>query len=80
MTEERFIYRHRWRSHDLVMWDNRATVHLATGCPPEFARTLYRTTVRGDAPIGPRRSVEALATVASARSLAPPLTLAQRCL
>ena len=50
MTEPRFIYRHRWQPHDLVFWDNRATVHLATGCPPHLRRTLYRTTVRGDRP------------------------------
>jgi taurine dioxygenase len=51
MTEERFIYRHRWKPHDLVFWDNRATTHLATGCPPHLRRTLYRTTVRGDRPM-----------------------------
>jgi taurine dioxygenase len=50
MTSPRFIYRHRWQPHDLVFWDNRATVHLATGCPPHLRRTLYRTTVRGDRP------------------------------
>lgn len=50
MTASRFIYRHRWQPHDLVFWDNRATVHLATGCPPHLRRTLYRTTVRGDRP------------------------------
>ncbi len=50
MTAPRFIYRHRWQPHDLVFWDNRATVHLATGCPPHLRRTLYRTTVRGDRP------------------------------
>jgi taurine dioxygenase len=50
MTQSRFIYRHRWQPHDLVFWDNRATVHLATGCPPHLHRTLYRTTVRGDRP------------------------------
>ncbi|MFX9193219.1 TauD/TfdA family dioxygenase, partial [Acinetobacter baumannii] len=33
-TEERFRYRHRWQPGDLVMWDNRSTMHLATGCPP----------------------------------------------
>ncbi|HKW54224.1 MAG TPA: TauD/TfdA family dioxygenase [Stellaceae bacterium] len=53
MTEPRFIYRHRWQAHDLVFWDNRATVHLATGCPPHLRRRLYRTTVRGDRPIAP---------------------------
>lgn len=48
-----FLYRHAWRPHDLVMWDNRATMHLATGCPPHLRRTLYRTTVKGDRPVGP---------------------------
>ena len=51
MVDGRFTYRHRWRPHDLVFWDNRATIHFATGCPPELHRTLYRTTVRGDRPI-----------------------------
>ncbi|EWY35823.1 taurine dioxygenase [Skermanella stibiiresistens SB22] len=51
-VEDRFIHRHQWRPHDLVMWDNRSTQHLATGCPPGLRRTLYRTTVRGDVPVG----------------------------
>jgi taurine dioxygenase len=51
-TEPRFIYRHHWRPHDLVFWDNRSTMHLATGCPDDQPRTLYRTTVQGDRPRG----------------------------
>lgn len=51
-TEERFQYRHRWQPHDMVFWDNRQTLHLATGCPPDLHRTLYRTTIQGDAPRG----------------------------
>ena len=51
-TEPRFIYRHRWQPHDLVFWDNRSTMHLATGCPDDQPRTLYRTTVEGDRPRG----------------------------
>lgn len=51
-TAERFQYRHRWRPHDMLFWDNRQTLHLATGCPPDLRRTLYRTTVQGDAPRG----------------------------
>ncbi len=45
------VYRHRWRDGDLVMWDNRATVHLACGGvrEPEIRR-LHRTTVRGEIP------------------------------
>ena len=44
------VYRHQWRAHDLVFWDNRSLIHLATGCPAQLRRTLYRTTIEGDAP------------------------------
>jgi taurine dioxygenase len=49
--KEQFHYRHRWQDGDLVFWDNRATIHLATGTPPGLRRTLYRTTVRGPKPV-----------------------------
>ena len=50
-TRPAHVYRHRWQEGDLVFWDNRATIHLAAGCPPHLARTLYRTTIEGEAPI-----------------------------
>lgn len=50
-TQARFIYRHRWRTGDLVMWDNRCAIHLAHGCPPELRRHLHRTTIQGDVPV-----------------------------
>jgi taurine dioxygenase len=49
-TGGRFTYRHRWEEHDLVFWDNRCTIHLAHGCPPELRRHMHRTTVTGDVP------------------------------
>ena len=45
-----FIYRHQWRPHDLVFWDNRSLMHLAAGTPDHLRRRLNRTTVVGDAP------------------------------
>jgi taurine dioxygenase len=48
--QARFQYRHHWQEGDLVFWDNRSTIHLATGTPPHLRRTLYRTTVRGPKP------------------------------
>jgi taurine dioxygenase len=45
-----FVYRHQWREHDLVFWDNRSVQHLAAGCPDHLRRKLYRTTIEGDAP------------------------------
>ncbi|MDX1486442.1 MAG: TauD/TfdA family dioxygenase, partial [Alphaproteobacteria bacterium] len=46
-----FVYRHKWRPGDLVMWDNRQTLHLALGGvkPPEVRR-MHRTTVLGEVP------------------------------
>lgn len=44
------LYRHRWRPHDLVLWDNRSVIHLAAGCPDHLPRKLYRTTIEGDTP------------------------------
>ena len=45
-----FVYRHAWRPHDLVFWDNRSLMHLATGTPDHLRRRLNRTTVQGDTP------------------------------
>ena len=44
------LYRHRWLPHDMVFWDNRSVMHLATGCPDDQRRKLYRTTIEGDVP------------------------------
>lgn len=45
------VYRHQWQPHDLVFWDNRSVLHLATGCPEHLRRALYRTTIEGDIPV-----------------------------
>ncbi len=46
-----FLYRNRWRPGDLVMWDNRAVNHRATGGhDDDDIRLMHRTTVLGDAP------------------------------
>jgi alpha-ketoglutarate-dependent 2,4-dichlorophenoxyacetate dioxygenase len=45
-TERRFVYQHHWRVGDLVMWDNRCTMHR--GLPwdaAKYPRDLRRTTV-----------------------------------
>lgn len=49
-THPAFVYRHRWQPYDLVFWDNRALLHLATGCPDEQRRKLHRTTIEGGVP------------------------------
>ncbi|HEX8593059.1 MAG TPA: TauD/TfdA family dioxygenase [Pseudomonas sp.] len=45
-----FIYRHQWQAHDMLFWDNRALIHLATGCPNHLRRRMHRTTIQGDVP------------------------------
>ena len=50
-TQPEFQIRHRWSANDLVVWDNRCTMHAATtsGLPKTERRTVYRTSV--DAPV-----------------------------
>jgi alpha-ketoglutarate-dependent taurine dioxygenase len=47
-TQDRFVYRHRWKRHDLVMWDNRCTFHAATPYDTsKHLRIMHRTVVQG---------------------------------
>lgn len=50
VTAPRFVHRHRWRLHDMVFWDNRRAMHLATTYPETMRRHMHRTTVAGDQP------------------------------
>ncbi|MGH7364936.1 MAG: TauD/TfdA dioxygenase family protein [Candidatus Rokuibacteriota bacterium] len=49
-TQRQFVYSHRWRVGDLLMWDNRQTMHRARPFPPDEARDVRRTTLAGDRP------------------------------
>ena len=49
MTQPAFVYAHEWTPGDLVVWDNRCTVHAATWFnADEDARVMWRTTVSGN--------------------------------
>lgn len=48
-TQRRFVYAHRWRHYDLVMWDNRQTMHRVRRFDESQPRDMRRTTVAGDA-------------------------------
>ncbi|MSP87730.1 MAG: TauD/TfdA family dioxygenase [Alphaproteobacteria bacterium] len=51
-TEDRFVHRHRWHRGDLVMWDNRATLHRATSYDTgRDRRVVRRTVVTGEVPV-----------------------------
>ena len=47
-VQEQFLYRHVWRQYDLVMWDNRTTMHRVTRFDETQVRDMRRTTVAGD--------------------------------
>jgi alpha-ketoglutarate-dependent taurine dioxygenase len=50
--EPRFVYRHRWRLHDAVLWDNRCSLHCATGFDEDrYDRLMLRTTLEGEVPV-----------------------------
>ena len=49
-TQPRFVYVHRWRQWDLVMWDNRQVMHRVRRYDESQPRDMRRTTVAGDAP------------------------------
>jgi alpha-ketoglutarate-dependent 2,4-dichlorophenoxyacetate dioxygenase len=48
-TQPEFVYSHKWRQWDLVMWDNRQTMHRVTRFDETQVRDMRRTTVAGDA-------------------------------
>jgi alpha-ketoglutarate-dependent 2,4-dichlorophenoxyacetate dioxygenase len=49
-TQREFVYAHKWRQHDLVIWDNRQTMHRARRFDDtREVRDMRRTTVAGEA-------------------------------
>jgi taurine dioxygenase len=51
-TSARFVYNNSWQSGDVVMWDNRCTMHCATEYDAsEERRVIHRTVVKGDIPV-----------------------------
>ena len=51
-TQQDLIYRHKWQIDDVLMWDNRCTMHCVE--PYDAAkekRSVHRVVVRGDAPV-----------------------------
>ena len=50
-TQREFVYTHQWRQYDLVVWDNRQTMHRVRSFDDiGVIRDMRRTTVAGDAP------------------------------
>jgi alpha-ketoglutarate-dependent 2,4-dichlorophenoxyacetate dioxygenase len=49
-TQPQFVYSHKWRQWDLVMWDNRQVMHRGRPFPAHEPRDVRRTTLVGDGP------------------------------
>jgi alpha-ketoglutarate-dependent 2,4-dichlorophenoxyacetate dioxygenase len=48
-TQPQFVHRHQWEPNDLVMWDNRTTMHRARRFDRNEVRDVRRTTLDGEA-------------------------------
>lgn len=51
--QDRFVYSHRWETDDIVMWDNRCTMHAVTPFDSRERRVMHRTTIVGAEPVIP---------------------------
>lgn len=52
-TRPEFVHVHRWRVGDLVVWDNRCTMHRGRSFDEDLPRDVRRTTVSDDSPPAP---------------------------
>ncbi len=49
--QPQFIYEHVWRVGDILMWDNRCTLHARTDFSPDERRLMRRVTILGEKPV-----------------------------
>ncbi|MBK8332735.1 MAG: TauD/TfdA family dioxygenase [Acidimicrobiaceae bacterium] len=61
-TQPELVLRHRWRAGDVVIWDNRATMHYAVDDYGAAQRCMRRVTIRGTTPVGPSGAESRLVT------------------
>ena len=57
-TKPEFVYVHIWRLHDLVMWDNRQTMHRVRRYDQSQPRDMRRATVAGTMPTVAQQAAE----------------------
>lgn len=58
-TRPEFVYRHRWRTNDVVIWDNRYTMHRGRPFDGAYRRSMRRATVQDVGPTVPLEAVPA---------------------
>ena len=49
-TRPELTYQHQWQPGDVVLWDNRCTMHRRDSFDNESRRILHRTQIKGEAP------------------------------
>ncbi|MFO1111222.1 MAG: TauD/TfdA family dioxygenase [Bradyrhizobium sp.] len=57
-TQPEFVYVHKWKLHDLVMWDNRQTIHRVRRYDQSQPRDMRRATVAGTEPTVAQQAAE----------------------
>lgn len=51
LTQDKFVFRHKWQVGDILMWDNRCTLHTGTLYDDtQYYRVMHRMWVKGDKP------------------------------
>jgi len=57
-TQAKYVYVHKWKLHDLVMWDNRQTMHRVRRYDDSQPRDMRRATIAGDTPTVAQQAAE----------------------
>ena len=62
VTQDQFVYRHKWRANDMLIWNDMCTMHLASWFDDsKYDRVVYRTWIRPfDVVPGTSRAEEAM--------------------
>lgn len=50
-TQDRYVYRHKWRMGDVLVWDNTGTMHRVLPFDNESGRRMHRYTLNGEEPV-----------------------------
>jgi len=50
-TQDKYVYRHKWREGDLAIWDNTGAMHRATPTEANSKREFHRCTLNGEEPV-----------------------------
>jgi alpha-ketoglutarate-dependent taurine dioxygenase len=50
-TQDKYVYRHKWKVGDFLLWDNTGTMHRADSYALDSKRLMHRTTLHGEEPV-----------------------------